>query len=193
MKKKNGRSRTTPNRASEKIRFLAVAGLIAGLYTALTLVLAPFSFGTVQCRVSEALTILAAFSPAAVAGLTVGCAISNLIGLTMGANVAGALDILLGTAATGLAAWLSYRLRGIRWGGLPVLSTLPPVVINALIIGSELTVAVGPRTLSGWLLWAGSVGLGQLVACVGGGLLVAKTIQKTGFDAVLSRNYYTDR
>ena len=103
------------------VRFVATTGVIAGLYTALTLVLAPFSFGLVQCRMSEALTVLAAYHPAAVAGLTVGCALSNMVGLAMGANAAGALDILVGTLATGLAAVLSYRLRSIRWGGLPVL------------------------------------------------------------------------
>ena len=180
-----------PHKASEKIRFLTLAGVIAGLYTALTLVLAPFSFGIVQCRVSEALTILAAYHPAGVAGLTVGCALSNLIGLTMGANTAGALDILLGTFATGAAAWLSYRLRGIRWGGLPVLSTLPPVVFNALIIGTELTLVLGPVNLPTWLMWSGSVGLGQVVACIGGGLLLAATLQKSGLDKNLLSNSFT--
>ena len=54
---------------SQHVRFLAVTGLIAGLYAALTLVLAPLSFGPVQCRVAEALTILAAYTPAAIPGL----------------------------------------------------------------------------------------------------------------------------
>ena len=170
------------SRNSEKIRFLTLAGVVAGLYTALTLVLAPFSFGIVQCRVSEALTILAAYHPAAVAGLTLGCAISNLVGLTMGANTAGALDILLGTLATGLAAWASYGLRNVRFSGLPVLSTIPPVLFNALIIGSELTFVLGPVTLPTWLMWCGSVGLGQIIACVGGGLLLAFAFQKGGIE-----------
>ena len=181
------------NKASEKIRFLTMAGVIAGLYTALTLVLAPFSFGIVQCRVSEALTILAAYHPAAVAGLTVGCALSNLVGLSMGANVAGALDILLGTLATGLAAWLSYRLRNVRWGGLPVLATLPPVVLNALIVGTELTLVLGPVNTPTWLWWMGSVGLGQVIACIGGGLLLAYSFQKSGLDKRLSNNSFTNR
>ena len=181
------------NKASEKIRFLTMAGVIAGLYTALTLVLAPLSFGIVQCRVSEALTLLAAYHPAAVAGLTVGCAISNLVGLSMGANTAGALDILLGTFATGMAAWLSYRLRGVRWGGLPVLSTLPPVLLNALIIGTELTVVLGPVNTPTWLMWMGSVGLGQVIACIGGGLLLAYSFQKSGLDKRLSNNSFTNR
>ena len=180
-------------KAGDNIRFVAVTGMIAGIYTALTLVLAPLSFGTIQCRLSEALTILAAYHPAAVAGLTVGCALSNMVGLALGANVAGALDILLGTLATGLAAWLSYRLRGVRFGGLPILSTLPPVVLNALIIGAELTVVLGPRNLPTLLMWMGLVGLGQVIACIGGGLLLAYAFQKSGLDKRLTTNSFTNR
>ena len=179
--------------ASNRVRFLAVAGLIAGLYTALTVALAPLSFGIVQCRVAEALTVLAVYSPAAATGLTVGCALSNLIGLSMGANMAGALDILLGTLATGLAAWLSYGLRRVRFGGLPVLATLPPVVTNALIVGTELTLVVGPATWGTWLLWAGSVAAGQLIACVGGGLLLAKAVEQSRLLPILTGKTYTDR
>lgn len=186
-------TRTNQNRASNKIRFLAVTGVIAGLYTALTLLLAPLSFGIVQCRLSEALTVLAAYHPAGVAGLTLGCAISNLVGLSMGANTAGALDILLGTLATGVAAWLSYLLRRFRFGGLPVWSTIPPVILNALIIGTELTLVLGPVNLPTWFLWMGSVGLGQAVACVGGGLLVAYSIQKSGLERYLATNSFTNR
>lgn len=183
----------TPQKRKSNIRFLTLAGVIAGLYTALTLLLAPLSFGIVQCRVSEALTILAAYHPAAVAGLTVGCAISNLVGLSMGANMAGALDILIGTFATGVAAWLSYLLRNLRIGGLPVLSTLPPVILNALIIGTELTLVLGPVDTPTWLMWMGSVGLGQIVACVGGGLLLAYSFQKSGLDRRLTTNSFTNR
>ena len=173
---------------SQRIRFITVTGLIAGLYTALTLVLAPLSFGPVQCRVAEALTILAAYTPAAIPGLTVGCVISNVVGLSMGANVAGALDILLGTLATGIAAWLSYRLRGVRIKGLPFWSSIPPVVTNALIVGTELAVVLVPDlTVYGWLGWVGSVAAGQIIACMGGGLLLAAVMQKTGMIILLDK------
>ena len=112
------------------VRLMTTIGLIAALYTALTMCLTPISFGLVQCRLSEALTILAAFTPAAIPGLILGCGISNLIGIGMGANIAGALDVLLGPLATGLAAWLSWRWRRVTCGDLPILSTLPPVVIR---------------------------------------------------------------
>ena len=129
----------------ESLSFLVQAGLIAALYCALSVALPFMTFGTVQCRLSEALTILPVLVPAAVPGLIVGCLISNAIGLIMGANVAGAVDILLGTLATALAAWLTRRFRRVRLGGLPVLSTLPPVFINAIIIGAELTVVLFPE------------------------------------------------
>lgn len=179
---------------SQRIRFLTVTGLVAGLYTALTLVLAPLSFGPIQCRMAEALTILAAYTPAAIPGLTVGCVISNVVGLSMGANVAGALDILLGSIATGAAAWLSYRLRGLRVKGIPFWSAIPPVITNALIVGTELAAVLVPDlTVYGWLGWVGSVAAGQVIACVGGGLLLAGMLQKTGFDRRLEQNNYTFR
>ena len=178
---------------SDRIRFLTVTGIIAGLYAALTIGLAPLSFGLVQCRAAEMLTVLAVYTPAAVPGLTVGCVISNLVGLAMGANIAGALDVVLGTLATGLAAWLSYRLRRQRLWGLPVLSTLPPVILNALIVGTELAAVAPTFTVQVWLVQMALVGAGQLVACVGGGLVLAKVLQKSGLDRRLEQNRFTNR
>lgn len=60
--------------------FLAQSAMIAAIYVVLTVILAPFSYGEVQVRVSEALTILPVFTPAAIPGLFVGCLISNILG-----------------------------------------------------------------------------------------------------------------
>ncbi len=152
------------------------------MYTVLTVFLAPLSYGLVQCRLSEALTVLAAFTPAAIPGLTVGCALSNLIGLSTGANIAGAVDVLLGPLATGVAAWLTWALRDRRVGGLPLWSTLPPVVTNAVVIGTELAAVAPQFTAEIWFIQMGLVAAGQLVACVGGGLLVARGLQVSGLD-----------
>ena len=165
-----------------QVHFLALTGIIAALYTVLTLCLAPLSFGLVQCRLAEALTVLAVYTPAAVSGLTVGCVISNLIGIAMGSNIAGALDVVLGPVATLMAAWLSYRLRRHRIGGLPVLSTLPPVITNALIVGTELAFVSPVFTLSVWGIQVGLVAAGQVVACVAGGLVLARVIQSMGLE-----------
>ncbi len=177
---------------ANRIVFLTTTGVIAGLYTALTLCLAPISFGLVQCRLSEVLTVLAVYTPAAVPGLAVGCALSNLIGLTMGSNIAGALDILLGTLATGLAALLTRRWRNRRLWGLPVLSTLPPVVLNALIVGTELTFVSPQVTWPVWGIQVGLVAAGQAVACIGGGLVLAKVLEKTGGERVFTGKPHTD-
>ncbi len=163
-------------------RRLAVAGLITALYAGLTLCLPAISYGLVQCRVAEALTVLAAITPAAIPGLMVGCALSNLLGVGMGANVAGMLDILLGPLATGLAAYLTWRLRARRVGGLPLWSVLPPVVINALVVGTELTVVSPHFSWGAWLIQMGLVAAGEAVACFAGGLLLYKMLEITGLD-----------
>lgn len=147
-----------------KLLGLAQAAVIAALYAALTLLLAPISFGPAQLRVAEMLTILPAVNPSAVVGLTLGCAISNAVGLAMGTNIAGAVDILFGTVATLLAALCSRALRNITVKGLPVLSALAPVVFNAVIIGAELSAAL---SLPFWAC-ALEVGVGELIACIGG-------------------------
>lgn len=164
----------------KNVKTLTVSALIAAMYCALTLALPFMTFGPIQCRLSEALTILPVFTPAAVPGLIVGCLISNTVGLATGANVAGVWDILIGTIATGAAALCTRGLRNVKWGRLPVLATLPPVLFNALLVGGELT----------WVLYGGLywdiltmnilwVGLGQLIACLGGGLLLFLAVDKT--------------
>lgn len=88
---------------------LAQGAVIAALYVALTLIFAPISFGAVQLRVSEALTILPLFTPAAIPGLFVGCVLANLI--------AGAVvwDVVFGSLATLIGAAVGYALRRNRW------------------------------------------------------------------------------
>ncbi|MEA5002230.1 MAG: QueT transporter family protein, partial [Christensenella sp.] len=89
-----------------KVRYLCEASLIAALYAALTLLLAPLSYGPVQVRVSEALCVLPFFTPAAVPGLFIGCMLANLY--TAGLGV---MDIVVGSLATLLAATLTWLIR----------------------------------------------------------------------------------
>lgn len=175
-------------RSSDSLHRLTQTGLIAALYAVLTLCLPMASFGTVQFRFSEALTVLPVFSRQAVTGLTLGCAIANAAGLAMGANVAGAWDILIGSAATLTAAWLSYLLRRVTWRGLPLASVWPPVLVNAVFIGAELnTVLFGGASETLWLTML-QVGIGQLVPCVAGGLFVAFMLRKSGIDRKIFQN-----
>lgn len=162
--------------------YLTHAGVIAAVYTALTMLLQPLSYGALQVRVSEMLTILPIYTSAAVPGLAVGCFLSNLLGLSAGTNPAGGWDLLFGTAATLVAAWMTRKLSGVRFCGLPFLSALPPIAVNALVVGTELYVVYGGFP---WWLHMAAVAAGQAVACLGGGLLLTVTFEKTGIAARL--------
>ena len=123
-------------------RDLTCAAVIAALYVVLTVLqnmLFPDSASAaVQFRVSEALCVLALFSPAAIAGLSLGCLIFNL---TYAAALP--LDFLVGTAATLLATLAMYALRNVRVWKLPLPALLMPAICNALLVGWELTVYIG--------------------------------------------------
>ena len=166
--------------SSQSTRNLTLAALIAAVYTAVSLALLPLSFGVVQVRVAEALTLLPVFSPAAVWGVTVGCLLTNLIGVFTGAVLPP--DILVGTAATLLAALCTRRLRHLQWRGLPVLAVLPPVLLNALFVGAELTWMFYTFTPGAFLFNALSVGVGELLSCGILGLGLVWTIRRLGLD-----------
>lgn len=128
---------------SRRARYVAQAGLIAALYAASTLpmIQSPLTYGPVQVRVSEALTVLALFTPAAVPGLTIGCAVAN------GAMVAqfgpmALLDVVFGSLATFLGAAWTYRLRR-----RPAIALLGPVVANAVIVAAYLPVVLAATGL----------------------------------------------
>ena len=125
-----------------KSRFLTHAALIAAPYVALTyfqnLLLPGSATWAIQFRVSEALCVLALFSPAAIAGLSVGCLLFNL-----SYSAALPLDFLVGTLATVLACSSMYLTRRITFRGTPLLSLLMPALWNALLIGWELAVYIG--------------------------------------------------
>ena len=106
----------------KKVLFMAQAAMIAAIYVALTVVLAPFSFSEIQVRVAEALTILPAFTPAAIPGLFIGCLIGNIAG--------GAVlpDIVFGSLATLIGAFFTWKLRNAH----PLLAPVPPIVANTL-------------------------------------------------------------
>lgn len=168
---------------------LTQSGMIAALYAVLTLILPIASFGPLQLRFSEVLTVLPVFTPTAVPGLTLGCAIANAIGVATGANIAGVWDILIGSAATFLAAVCTRATRNCRLWSMPILSVLFPVLFNAVIIGGELClVTVGEWSTEVFALNALQVALGQLVPCVVGGLILCRTFEKSGISSKIFRN-----
>ncbi len=152
--------------------------VIAGLYTALTLCLAPISYGGVQIRIAEALTLLAVFSRPMIAAVTLGCFLSNLIGMFLGVNILGFADVIFGTLATLVAAMLTYALRNVTIKRLPVLASLPPVIINAIVIGLELNIMLtGSYNTSVFLMNAAQVGAGQVASCVVLGLMLVSFVK----------------
>ncbi|MDU7338658.1 MAG: QueT transporter family protein [Clostridium sp.] len=162
---------------SRRTVFLVQGAMIAALYVVLTFLSSAMglAYGPVQFRLSEALTILPVFTPAAIPGITIGCLISNL------GSPYGVVDILCGTGATLLAAVISYQLRRFRLHGLPVLSALPPVLCNALVIGAELAFFLPSGfTAAGFFAAGVSVGAGELVVLAVLGLPLAFLLEKSG-------------
>ena len=146
--------------------FTTQAAMIAAIYVVLTVVFAPFSFGSVQVRIAEALTILPAFTPAAIPGLFVGCLIGNILG--------GAMlpDIIFGTLATLIGAVFTYILRNQN----KFLAPLPPIVANTVIIPYVLRFAYGEAIPIPLLML--SIGIGEVISCGVLGMILYITLNK---------------
>ena len=144
-----------------RILYLSQAGLIAALYTVLTLIVSLLGLanGIIQIRLSEALCILPIFLPAAIPGLTIGCLISNLI--------TGCIwqDVLFGTLATLIGALGARLLR--RW---PALVPLPTVVANTLIV--PFVLAYGYGFEGGVFYFMATVGIGEILSAYLAGLVL---------------------
>lgn len=156
---------------------LVHGAMIAAVYAAATYLSATFgvAYGNIQFRLSEALTVLSVFTPAAVPGLTVGCILGNL------SSPMGIWDILFGSAATLLAAITARMLRKVTFRGLPLLSVLMPVIFNALIVGAEITFLLieGEPTAAIFAISALEVGAGELVVCLAGGIPLFYAVKKS--------------
>ena len=155
---------------TKKTKNLTRAALIAALYVALTLLQNALLPGTasmaIQVRISEALCVLAFFTPAAIPGLTAGCFLFNL-----SSTYALPLDFLVGSAASFLSAGLMYLTRKHTVKGYPLPGMLMPALCNGVLVGWELSVYVG----GGFWLNALYVALGEAIALLtfGTGLFYA--------------------
>ena len=153
-------------------RSLALSGVIAALYAALSLVSTAMGlgFGTVQLRLSEALCVLPILFPEAVPGLAVGCLVTNLL------SPYGAADLIFGTLATLLAAVLTRRIRK------RALAPLPTILCNAVIVGAVIAFAEGGTGGAFWTAYAFNaftVGLGEALVTYILGLPLLRWIEKT--------------
>ena len=145
------------------VKNMVVAAIIAAMYAALTIAFAPICYKDLQFRISEALTVLPIFTIGAIPGLTLGCVISNIYGVVSGNNPISAIDILVGSAATLISAIVTYQLAKILKNATQkyIFGPLPTVLINAIVIGAELTIMVGGNIIFNVLL----VGIGELAVC----------------------------
>ena len=137
----------------KNINFLTQAAMIAAIYVVLTYVFAPFSFGEVQVRIAEALTILPVFTPAAIPGLFVGCLIGNILG--------GAIlpDIIFGSLATLIGAFFTYQLRDKN----KFLAPLPPIAANTIVVPFVLRYGYGVALPIPFMML--TVGVGEVLSC----------------------------
>ena len=153
------------NKKGHSTYFIIQGAMIAAIYVVLTIAFAPISFHVMQIRIAEILTILPLFTPAAVPGLFLGCLLGNLLG---GAVI---LDIIFGSLATLIGAWLGYLLRFNRW-----LVPIPSILSNAVIV--PLVLKYGYGVDLSLLLMAAYVAVGEGISCFVLGELFATVLIK---------------
>jgi len=146
------------------IRSITLSGIIAALYVSITFLLSAISFGPVQVRVAEGLTLLPILFPEAIMGLFLGCLLANILGPW------GAVDIVFGSLTTLLAALVTYRFRH------SYIAYLSPIILNAFIVSLYLyaffRIPYWPTVLT--------IGLGQSIAVLGVGLPLIRLLKAKG-------------
>lgn len=152
---------------NKKILFITQAAMIAALYVVLTFLANAFGLasGVIQVRLSEMLTVLPFFTPAAIPGLYIGCILSNwLTGCCL-------LDIFVGSLATLIGAVLAYLIRRQKW-----LVPLPNILANAVIVPFVLIYGYGVPD-AWWFLFL-TVGAGEVISCGVLGMILLFTLKK---------------
>lgn len=152
-------------------RDLTLAAAVGAIYVVLGYFGSAFNltFGVVQCRFAEALTVLPFLNPAAGWGLFVGCIVTNLL------SPYGPLDMIFGSLATLVAAQLTARCKN-KW-----LAPLPPVLVNAVVIGGVIAfqeVGFTKAFMAAFGYHALTIGAGEILACYGLGMLLLAACDK---------------
>ena len=162
---------------NKKVLLIVQAALIAAIYVVLTYFISAFNLasGAIQVRISEALTILPVFTPAAIPGLFIGCLLSNLLTGCM------PLDVVFGSLATLIGACGTYALRKHKW-----LAPLPPIVANTVIVPFVLAyVYMAEGTIPFFML---TVGIGEVISCYVLGMILYKVLNN--YRSVIFKNEY---
>jgi len=132
-----------------KLKYIIRVAMIAAIYVVLNIIFASISYGPIQVRIAEALTVLPFIDPSAIIGLFVGCILANILGPV------GMVDIIGGSLCTLVAAYLTYKLKN------PKLAPLPPVLINAFGVSIYLHLLFD---LPYWITVL-YIGMGEIIAC----------------------------
>ncbi|MEE0664530.1 MULTISPECIES: QueT transporter family protein [Collinsella] len=177
-----------------KSNYLARVGVIAAVYAACTLIallfLGSLAWGPIQFRVSEALCVLALFTPAAIPGLTLGCVIANVMNIVIsGTGMLGMLDVVFGSLATFAGALFTWKMRRH-----PLVALAGPVLANALIVPAYLplllqgvgfytipftTISLDNSWLFMYLFGLVTTGVGEAVIMYVLGYPLARSLAKT--------------
>ena len=157
------------------VRDLVLAAMVAALYALLGYFgdILQLTFGPIQCRIAEALTVLPFLFPATAPGLAIGCLVTNLL------SPYGPIDVIFGTLATAIAAWLTTKMP--RW----YLAALPPILVNAVILPPMWAWAeVGAVNTAFWAACgfnALTFIIGEALACYVLGTVLLKALPRIGF------------
>lgn len=189
-------------KANSRTTAIARTGMIAAVYAAATLVallaLQGLAWGPVQFRISEAVCVLALLTPNAIPGLTIGCALANLIALAInGTGALGLLDVVFGSLATCLGALWCWKMRGN-----PKIAVLGPVIANALIVPAYLplllqgmgfytipftTIALDGAYIPMYLFGLVATGIGEALVMYVLGLPLLAALKRSGVAKRLAR------
>lgn len=189
-------------KANSRTTAIARTGMIAAVYAAATLVallaLQGLAWGPVQFRISEAVCVLALLTPNAIPGLTIGCALANLIALAInGTGALGLLDVVFGSLATCLGALWCWKMRGN-----PKIAVLGPVIANALIVPAYLplllqgmgfytipftTIALDGAYIPMYLFGLVATGIGEALVMYVLGLPLLAALKRSGIAERLKR------
>jgi len=185
-----------------RTRYIAQAGIIAAVYAALTLLVVQvggvFSWGPIQFRPSEAVTVLAAFTPAAIPGLWLGAVIANAFSVTQ-VGAIGLLDVVFGSLGSLLGAVWTWRFRK-----RVALALAGPVIANALIVPAYLPfmlkalggldmyrflgVDAGGAWIAMYLFGVVTVGVGEALVVYVPGLLLLLALRSLKLPALTEHN-----
>lgn len=141
---------------------MAMIGATAAIYAVLTVAMAPISYGAVQLRLSEVMTLLAFVDPVFIPGLVLGNFIANLF------SPFGLPDVVFGTLATFIAVFMMSKMKSM------LIASFWPTIANGLIIGLELAIFTGAPFVSTALY----VALGEFLVVTVLGYPVFKVVMK---------------